>query len=40
MLEIEKMGHVMPKANNNWHFVPSEWTEPALKRDRKLIFND
>jgi 2',3'-cyclic-nucleotide 2'-phosphodiesterase/3'-nucleotidase len=40
MLEIEKMGHVMPKANNNWRFVPSEWTEPALKRDRKLIFND
>ena len=40
MLEIEKVGHMAPAANNNWHFVPEEWTEPAIKRDRKLIFND
>lgn len=38
--EIEKMGVVSPKANNNWKFVPDEWTAPALKRDRNLIFGD
>ena len=40
MQEIEKVGHIAPKANNNWRFVPTEWAEPALKRDRKLIFNE
>ena len=40
MQEIEKAGHIAPKANNNWRFVPTEWAEPALKRDRKLIFNE
>lgn len=40
MLEIKKAGHIDPKANNNWRFVPEEWTTPALRRDRKLIFND
>jgi len=38
--EIERMGTAMPKANNNWRFVPEEWTKPALERDRKLIFGD
>ena len=36
--EIEKMGKVFPRANNNWRFVPEEWTKPALERDRQLIF--
>ena len=40
MLEMEKTGHISPKANNNWRFIPEEWTTPALERDRKLIFND
>lgn len=38
MKEIEKEGVVTPKANNNWRFVPAEWAEPALQRDRQLIF--
>ena len=38
--EIERMGTVCPKANNNWSFVPKEWTIPALQRDRKKLFKD
>lgn len=38
MQEIEKLGTVSPTANNNWRFVPTEWTEEAIKRDRELIF--
>lgn len=40
MQEIERRQCVTPKANNNWCFVPEDWTEEALKRDRKLIFGD
>ena len=36
--EIEKAGEMDPQPHNNWRFVPAEWTEPALKRDRELIF--
>lgn len=38
MKEIEKAGTLAPKANNNWRFVPAEWAEPAIEKDRKLIF--
>ncbi|MCI6161177.1 MAG: 5'-nucleotidase C-terminal domain-containing protein [Prevotellaceae bacterium] len=38
MKEIEEGGILDPKPNNNWHFVPTEWAEPALKRDRQIIF--
>ena len=38
MLEIEKAGHLNPQAHNNWRFVPEEWTKPAIKRDRQLLF--
>lgn len=38
MQEIERLGTIHPKANNNWRFVPEEWTTPALQRDRKFIF--
>ena len=38
MEEIERMGTLNPQPNNNWKFVPEEWTKPALERDRKLIF--
>lgn len=37
---IEKKGTVTPKANGNWQFVPVEWAEPAIERDRKLIFGE
>ena len=40
MQEIEHMGKVTPRANNNWRFVPEGWTVPAAARDRKLIFGE
>ena len=36
--EIMKMGTINPQPNNNWKFVPEEWTRPALERDRKQLF--
>ena len=36
--EIERMGTVNPKPNNNWRFVPEAWVKPALKRDSLLLF--
>lgn len=38
MQEIERLGTISPKPNNNWRFVPDEWAIPALKRDRQIIF--
>lgn len=38
MDEIKRMGTITPKANNNWRFVPEEIAEPAIKRDRELLF--
>lgn len=38
MKEIEKLQTLDPKPNNNWRFVPEEWTKPAAERDRKLLF--
>ena len=38
MQEIKKMGTVTPKANNNWMFVPENWTKPAATRDSLLLF--
>jgi 2',3'-cyclic-nucleotide 2'-phosphodiesterase/3'-nucleotidase len=38
MQEIEKMGTVDAKPNNNWKFVPEEWTVPAAKRDSMILF--
>lgn len=40
MQEIEKGGVMDPQPNNNWRFVPEEWTIPAAKRDRKLLFKE
>ena len=40
MKEIEKTGVVDAKPNNNWKFVPEEWTRPAAERDRALLFKD
>lgn len=36
--EIERLGTVNPKPNNNWRFVPEEWVQPALKRDSLQLF--
>ncbi len=38
MQEIEKMGTVDAKPNNNWKFIPEEWTVPAAKRDSVILF--
>ena len=38
MQEIEKMGTVDAKPNNNWKFVPESWTQPAAERDMNLLF--
>lgn len=38
MREIEKAKIMAPEPNNNWRFVPTEWTEPAIKRDKELLF--
>lgn len=40
MQEIERIGSVNPSPNNNWRFVPEEWTVPAAQRDRKLVFGE
>ena len=36
--EIERMGTIVPRKLDNWRFVPEEWAEPAIRRDRKLLF--
>lgn len=38
--KIEREGAVAPKALNNWRFVPVEWAQPAIGRDRKLLFKE
>ena len=38
MQEIEKMGVVDAKPNNNWRFVPEKWVKPAAERDFELLF--
>lgn len=40
MQKIEKTGKLDAKPHANWRFVPEEWTREALKRDRKIIFNE
>lgn len=40
MEEIQRQKMLSPEPNNNWRFVPEEWTKPALERDRKLIYNE
>ena len=38
MKEIEKLGTITPKANNNWRFVPDSLVAPAARRDYDLLF--
>ena len=40
MQHIQKIGRLSPKARNNWHFVPREWTDAAIERDKALIFGN
>lgn len=37
MKHIEKAKTLKPRALNQWKFVPENWAEPALDRDRKLV---
>lgn len=39
MKHIEKAKVLKPRALNNWKFIPEEWTQPALVRDKKLLYN-
>ena len=36
--EFENHGDMYLKADNNWHFIPTDWTEEAIRRDRKILF--
>ena len=38
MEEIQRMGTIKPQPNNNWRFVPQKIAEPAIKRDKELLF--
>jgi 2',3'-cyclic-nucleotide 2'-phosphodiesterase/3'-nucleotidase len=38
--KIEREGSITPKPLNNWRFVPEAWAQPAIERDRKLIFGE
>ena len=40
MEEIKKAGTLNPQPNHNWKFVPTEWTEKAAARDRKILFGE
>lgn len=35
---IEKSGIIYPRTRNNWKFIPEDWSERAILRERKLIF--
>ena len=36
--EIEYQGTIIPHKLDNWRFIPEDWAEPAIRRDRKLLF--
>ena len=38
MEEIQRQGTVNPQPNKNWKFVPEDWAQPAIERDRKILF--
>ena len=40
MREIESQGILDPRPIGNWKFVPTDWTIPAIKRDREMIFGN
>lgn len=38
MEQMSCSGKIAPKANNNWKFVPEEWADKAIARDKANIF--
>lgn len=38
MEQMSCSGTIAPKANNNWKFVPEEWADKAIARDKAHIF--
>ena len=40
MRYIEQQGGVSPHRLNHWKFIPSEWTEPAARRDYQLMYGE
>ncbi len=40
MQYIEQEGVLLPKALNQWKFIPEEWVKPAAQRDYRLLFGD
>ena len=38
--KIRHDGEVDAKPLNNWRFFPDEWAQPAIARDRKIIFRE
>lgn len=38
--EIKNQVTLTPSANNNWRFVPEKLVNPAIERDRKLLFGE
>ena len=36
--KIKAYGTLSPTPNNNWQFIPTEWAEPAIARDKKYLF--
>ena len=37
---IREHRQIVPQAHANWRFVPEDWTVPAAKRDRLMLFPD
>ena len=35
---VRSRGTIDPQPRNHWRFVPSEWTTPAIERERNLLF--
>ena len=38
--KIEQEKTIDAKPLNNWRFIPTEWAQPAIQRDRELIFGN
>ena len=40
MQYIERQQTITPRALNQWHFLPEEWTAPAARRDYERLFGE
>ena len=36
---VKEKGILTPQPRDHWRFVPTEWTQPAIERERKLLFD-